>query len=130
HHRSEENCACEVMRVKQNQARGEVRAVGVTDNNQLSHVEAVSFGVSTNELRQPFRSGSDIIDSRLRETPKRARHAILQDFHSETEQNGAWPEFISNGQERALMATQRNVTTRNPQGPPEACRTRRFSNRR
>jgi len=70
------------MRMKQNQARGEVRAVGVTDNNQLSHIEPVSFGGSTNELRQPFRSGSDIIDTRLRETPKRVRHALFQDFPS------------------------------------------------
>jgi hypothetical protein len=105
HHRSEENCACEVMRVKQNQARGEVRAVCVTNHNQLPLAEPVSFGSSTDELRQFLCSGPHITDTRVGEAPKRVRHALFQDFPSQTEESGAWPEFISNGQERALIAT-------------------------
>jgi hypothetical protein len=79
---SEKNRTCKVMRMKQNQTRGEVCTIRMPNDNQSSRAEPISFGSGADELRQLFSSGPDIIDANLRESPEGRRHAILQNLAS------------------------------------------------
>ena len=89
-HRTQQDCLREGSGTEQQQARRDVRAVGVTDGRDLVRLKTVVTRCSSDEIGQLVGAMNQVlfIEHALGEPPEETWHAILRDLATGTQQVG------------------------------------------
>ena len=96
-HRAKENSAAECLGSQQQDGRGNVGAVGITDRDYFAGIELIAVGGRTDEIRQFICALDDVrfIKDALGKAAKEARAAVLGDFAARTQESSIRIQFTT-----------------------------------
>ena len=96
-HRAKQDRAGQHFGPEEQNCRGNVRAIGITDRGHALRIEFISRRGGDHKISQFVRAADDVffIEDAFSQAPEKSRHAVFEDLAARTEQRRGWIEIAA-----------------------------------